>query len=44
MANLLLSGVYNHFLTTYASKEVSQSDTHKREELRNIYKSIVKIN
>ena len=44
MANLLLSGVYNHFLTTYVSKDVSQSDTHKREELRNIYKSIVKIN
>ena len=44
MANLLLGGVYNHFLTSYASKDVTQSDTHKKDELRDIYKSIVKMN
>ena len=44
MANIIMSGVYNHFLTTYASPDTSKSDTHKRNELRDIYKSIVRIN
>ena len=46
IANLILSGAYNHFLTSYASssKLVSSSDTHKKDELKNIYKSIVKHN
>lgn len=44
MAGILLSGAYNHYLTTYASKEVSQSASNKKDDLRNIYKSIVKSN
>ncbi|MBR5969838.1 MAG: hypothetical protein IK016_05755 [Lachnospiraceae bacterium] len=42
MAGILLSGVYNHYLTTYKSREATQSDTHKKDDLRNIYRSIVK--
>lgn len=44
MAGIIMNGVYNHFLTTYAPKESKQADTHKRDDLRNIYKSIVKSN
>ncbi|MCR5093812.1 MAG: flagellar filament capping protein FliD [Lachnospiraceae bacterium] len=35
--------VYNHFLTAYAPKEFTRADTHKKDELRNIYNSIVKL-
>ena len=44
MPGILLNNAYNHYLTTYASKEVSQSDTHKKEDLRSVYRSIVKSN
>ena len=44
MAGILLSGAYNHYLTTYKSKETTQSSANKKDELRNIYKSIVKSN
>ncbi|MBR0163482.1 MAG: flagellar filament capping protein FliD [Lachnospiraceae bacterium] len=44
MAGVIMNGVYNHYLTTYAPKEAKQTDTHKRDDLRNIYKSIVKSN
>ena len=44
MAGIMMTGVYNHYLTTYASKETSQSDTHKKDDLKNVYKSIVKLN
>ena len=44
MAGIILNGAYNHYLTTYASKEVTQSSTNKKDDLRNIYKSIVKSN
>ena len=45
MADLAaLTGVYNHYLTTYAPKSNSALDTHKKSELRGIYNSIVKIN
>lgn len=39
-----LSNVYNHYLTTYASKSVTRYDAHKKSELRNVYNSIVKLN
>ena len=44
MAGIILNGAYNHYLTTYASKEVTQSSANKKDDLRNIYKSIVKSN
>lgn len=45
MANLTaLTGVYNHYLTTYAPKSNTSLDTHKKSELRGIYNSIVKLN
>lgn len=39
-----LNTIYNHYLTAYAPKSVSQYDTHKKSELRNVYNSIVKLN
>lgn len=44
MSNAILNNVYNHYLTTYAPKSVTQYDTHKRSELRSVYNSIVKLN
>lgn len=42
--SMALQNVYNHYLTTYASKSVSRYDTHKKSELRSICNSIVKLN
>lgn len=42
--NLRLNSVYNHYLTTYAPKGTSKFDTHKKDELRGIYNSMVKLN
>lgn len=39
-----LNAVYNNYLTAYTPKAVTQYDTHKKSELRNVYNSIVKIN
>ncbi len=44
MAKLNLDSVYNHYLTSYVSKDVTQADTHKKEDLKSVYKSIVKLN
>ncbi|WP_155832280.1 hypothetical protein [Butyrivibrio sp. MC2013] len=44
MANVNMSGVYNHFLTSYAPKDITKADSHKKDELKDIYKSIVRIN
>lgn len=44
MSNAILTNVYNHYLTTYAPKNTTQYDTHKKSELRSIYNSIVKLN
>ncbi len=41
MAGFALTNVYNNFLTTYAPKS-SRYDTHKKDELKSIYNSIVK--
>lgn len=40
-----LNTVYNHFMTTYAPQGTnSKYDTHKKDELRGVYNSIVKLN
>ena len=44
MSNAILNNVYNHYLTAYAPKSITQYDTHKKSELRSIYNSIVKLN
>ena len=45
MANNITSNVvYNHFLTTYAPKDTTRPETLKKDDLRSIYKSIVKSN
>lgn len=41
MAGFALTNAYNNYLTTYAPK-TSRYDTHKRDELKSIYDSIVK--
>ena len=40
----IMNTVYNNYLTTYASRQVTKYDTHKKSELRNVYNSIVKLN
>ena len=44
MSNAVSDSVYNHYLTAYAPKSVTKFDTHKKSELQNVYKSILKIN
>ncbi|MBO6239858.1 MAG: flagellar filament capping protein FliD [Butyrivibrio sp.] len=44
MAGVSLNGVYNHFIQDYVSKDVTQADAHRKDELRDVYKSIAKIN
>ena len=41
--SIMIGSVYDYYLTTYASKPATRSDTHKKSELRNIYNTIVKI-
>lgn len=38
------NSIYNYYLSTYGSKDVTKYDTHKRSELRSIYNSMVKLN
>lgn len=40
----MVSSVYQYYLTNYAYKETSHYDTHKKSELREIYKNIIKQN
>lgn len=40
----ILDTAYNNYLTTYAPKELTRYDTHKKSELRSVYNSIVKLN
>ena len=44
MAGISLNGAYNHFIQDYVSKDVTHADTHRKEELRDVYKSIAKLN
>lgn len=40
-----LNTVYNHYMTTYAPQGTnSKYDTHKKDELKGVYNSIVKLN
>ena len=41
MASFALQNVYNNFLTTYAPKS-TRYDTHKKDELRNVYVSMLR--
>ena len=40
----MISTVYNYYLSTYAGRQVTKYDTHKRDELKNIYNSMVRAN
>ncbi len=40
----MVSNVYQYYLTTYAYKETTHYDTHKKSELREIYTNIIKQN
>ncbi len=44
MAGISLNGVYNHFIQDYVSKDATQADAHRKDELRDVYRSIAKIN
>ncbi len=44
MAGISLNGAYNHFIQDYVSKDVTHADGHRKDELRDVYKSIAKIN
>lgn len=39
----MIGSVYDYYLTTYASRPATKSDTHKKSELRSVYNNIVKI-
>lgn len=39
----MISTVYDYYLTTYAKKPATRSDTHKKSELKDIYHNIVKL-
>lgn len=39
-----LNQVYNHYLAEYAPKTNTKLDTHKKDELKRVYNSIVKLN
>ena len=44
MAGISLNGAYNHFIQDYVSKDVTHADAHRKDELRDVYKSIARIN
>lgn len=39
----MISTVYDYYLSTYGSKDITKSDIHKKSDLRSIYNNIVKI-
>lgn len=39
----MIGSVYDYYITTYASRPATKSDTHKKSELRSVYNNIVKI-
>lgn len=39
-----INNIYNHYLTAYAPKGVTRYDAHKKNELRDVYHSIIKMN
>ncbi len=40
----MISTVYNYYMSTYGGRQVTKYDTHKKEELKNIYNSMVRVN
>ena len=44
MAGISFNGAYNHFIQDYVSKDVTQADAHRKDELRDVYKSIARLN
>lgn len=40
----MISPAYQYYVATYANRECSRYDTHKRKELRDVYNSIVRLN
>ena len=40
----MISPAYQYYISTYGSRESCRYDTHKRNELRNVYNSIVRLN
>ena len=39
-----IDSAYNYYMSTYANKEVSRYDSHKKSDLRKVYNQIVKTN
>lgn len=39
-----IDSAYNYYMSTYANKEVSRYDSHKKSDLRKVYNQIVKKN
>lgn len=39
----MINSVYNYYLSTYASKQLTKYDTHKKSDLKDIYNNIVNI-
>ncbi|SFB76572.1 hypothetical protein [Butyrivibrio sp. YAB3001] len=44
MAGISFHGAYNHFIQDYVSKDVAHADSHRKDELRDVYRSIARIN
>lgn len=40
----MISSVYDYYMSTYGNKEVSKYDSHKRDELKDVYYSMIKVN
>ena len=45
MANIIMTNIYNHYMTTYSPKKSdARLDSHNKNELKNIYSNILKLN
>lgn len=45
MANTIMTTIYNHYMTTYSPKKSdARLDSHNKNELKNIYNGILKLN
>ena len=45
MSNVIMTTIYNHYMTTYAPKKSdAKLDSHNKSELKNIYSNILKLN
>lgn len=40
----MISNVYNYYMSQYGSKTYNRHNTHKKDELRDVYNNIVKLN